>query len=307
MDTNRRSFDLLYSRLEPVLIELEQYRKDLKAEGSKNGLIGGCIVLIAGLFFIGQIKELYIFFVFLAIGIGLFCINSKSSEVSYFYKNNIIRKMVSVLCHNAEYKPERGISESLFSGSGLFSAPDRYSSEDMISGKIDKTDFMCSEALAEERHVSYDSKGRRREYWSTLFKGFLFIADFHKNFSGRTIVVNDSLFKFGFGMKRVKLENPEFESRFDIYSTDGIEARYILTPSMMERLIVLDKKFHQKIQLSYVGSSVFIAIPDSKNHFEASIWHPLTKDDVMAEFSIMCALLDIVNDMNLNTRIWTKE
>ena len=107
MDTNRHSFDLLYSRLEPVLIELEQYRKKLKAEGSKNGLIGGCIVLIAGLFFIGQIKELYIFFVFLAIGIWLFCVNSKSSEVSYFYKNNIIRKMVSALCHNAEYKPER--------------------------------------------------------------------------------------------------------------------------------------------------------------------------------------------------------
>ncbi len=307
MDTNRHSFDLLYPQLEPALIELEQYRKKLKAEGSKNGLIGGLIVLIIGLFFIGQIKEAYIFFVAFAIGIWIFCINSKASEVSLFYKNNIIRKMISVLCHDAEYKPERGISESLFSVSGLFSTPDRYSSEDMISGRIDKTDFKCSEVLAEERHVSYDSKGRRHEYWSILFKGFLFIADFHKNFSGRTIVVNDSLFKFGFGAKRVKLENPEFESRFDTYSTDEIEARYILTPSMMERLIILDKKFYRKIQLSYVGSSVFIAIPDSKNHFESGIWKPLTKEDVEVEFSIICALLDIVNDMNLNTRIWTKK
>lgn len=307
MDTNPYNFSSIYSQLEPTLTELEQYRKDLKSKGSKNGLITGAVILIIGLFFIAQIKEAYLFFVLLAIGVWIFCINNKSAELSLFYKNNIIRKMVSVLCHNAEYKPDRGISESTFSVSGLFPSPDRYSSEDMISGRIDKTDFVCSEVLAEERHVSYDSKGRRREYWSVLFKGFLFIADFHKNFSGQTIVKNDSLFKLGFGSKRVKLENREFESRFDTYSTDEIEARYILTPSMMERLILLDKKFHQKVQFSYVGSSVFIAIPDNKNHFEASIWSSLSKEDIEAEFSIICALLAIVNDMNLNTRIWTKE
>ncbi len=307
MDSNPRDFASVYPQLKPALDELEQFRKKLKSKGSKNGLITGLIVLLIGLCFIVQLKEFYLLFVLLAIGIWIYCIHSKSGELSLFYKNNIIRRMVSSLCQEADYNPGRGVPESMFTISGLFHSPDRYFSEDMISGKIDKTDFICSEVVAEERHVSYDSKGRKHEYWTLLFKGFLFIADFHKDFRGRTIVKNDSIFKFGFGGNRVKLENPDFESRFDTYSTDEIEARYILTPSMMERLIALDKKFSQKMQFSYVGSSVFIAIPDSANHFEASIWHALSKESVAEEFYMICALLDIVNDMNLNTRIWTKE
>ena len=307
MVSNPHDFTSVYPQLKPALDELEQFRKKLKSEGSKNGWVAGGIVLLVGLCFIVQLKEFYLLFVLLAIGVWIYCVHSKSVELSLFYKNNIIRKIVSALCQEADYNPGRGVPETMFSISGLFHAPDRYFSEDLISGKIGKTDFICSEIVAEDRHVSYDSKGRKHEYWSLLFKGFFFIADFHKDFTGRTIVKNDSIFKFGFVGNRVKLENPAFESRFDTYSTDEIEARYILTPSMMERLMALDKKFSRKIQFSYVGSSVFIAIPDSTNHFEASIWHTLSKKSVEEEFYLICALLDIVNDMNLNTRIWTKK
>ncbi len=308
MSDNQNVFDALYPQLEPALTELEENRKKLKVAGSKNGLIGAAIVLIGSLFFLPQLQaQAYFLLVPLAIAVWVFCVNSKASEFSRFYKNTIIQKIVLAICSNADYKPYQGIPESMFSVSGLFASPDRYSSEDMISGKVDKTDFVFSEVHAQERRVSYDGKGRRQEYWTDIFKGFLFIADFHKKFSGHTVVRNDSFFKFGFGSGRVKLESPEFESRFDTYSTDEIEARYILTPSMMERLIALDKKFDKSVQFSYVNSSVFVAIPENRNHFEAGIWKPVTRDKVEEEFSLLCTLLSIINDMNLNMRIWTKE
>ena len=107
---------------------------------------------------------------------------------------------------------------------------------------------------------------------------------------------------------RVKLENPDFEKTFDVYSTDQIEARYLLSPSMMERLLALDREFNKNITISFRDSNILIAIPESRNHFEASIWKPM--DDLSQlknDFSMIHALVSIVEDLNLNTRIWSKK
>ena len=65
-------------------------------------------------------------------------------------------------------------------------------------------------------------------------KGFFFIADFQKDFQGHTTILRNSLFKLSSSGSRVKLENPDFEKTFDVYSTDQIEARYLLSPSRSE-------------------------------------------------------------------------
>ena len=104
------------------------------------------------------------------------------------------------------------------------------------------------------------------------------------------------------------MENPDFENTFDVYSTDQVEARYLITPSMMERLLELDRKFGQGVTISFRDSTILIAIPDSKNHFEASIWNPITNiQSLSAEIETISALISIVDDLNLNTRIWSKE
>ena len=52
----------------------------------------------------------------------------------------------------------------------------------------------------------------------------------------------------------VKLENPEFESEFAVYSDDQIESRYILSPSLMERILSFKKQTKKSIQLSFIDS-----------------------------------------------------
>ncbi|MDO5571462.1 MAG: DUF3137 domain-containing protein [Bacteroidales bacterium] len=230
-----------------------------------------------------------------------------TKEYSFYYKKDIISKVVKEISDASEYKPENGISENEFEAMCLFNSPDRYSCEDLIVGKIEKTDFACSEVVAEERHVSVDSKGRRNEYWTDIFRGFIFIADFHKNFNGITTLGRDSLFKISFGNKRVKLENVEFEKHFDVYSSDAVEARYILSPSLMEKLVEVDNRFKGNLVMSFVNSSIYIAIPDSKNHFEASIWKKITKEEIQEEFGLILSLISIINELNLNTRIWSKQ
>lgn len=305
-------FDSLYKELTPAIQVLEEKRIELKAKGTKDGIMFGGIVFVIGFVILFFLQSNLIGVAIVAV-ISLFIlfsvIHSQSAELSAFYKSDIIARVINSFCENATFNPNGGIREETFISSGLFSAsPDRYHTEDLITGCIDKTDFNCAEVYAEEKHVTCDSKGNRQEHWTDIFKGFFFIADFHKDFSGETTIYRDSLFKLHFNGKRVKLENVDFEKHFDVYATNQVEARYLLSPLMMERLVELDKKFDGDITVSFRNSKVIIAIPDSANHFEASIWKSLLNPELLAkEFSTIHSLIAIVNDLNLNTRIWTKE
>lgn len=305
-------FDQIYTQLLPALEQLEQQRLELKAKGNRTGLIIGGIAFVIGLFISlfggGNLIGIAISLI-IAITIWYSCISSQSSQLSVFYKKNIIATIISQLCENASFQPESGIPEQTFMDCGLFNTtPDRYHSEDMICGQVDKTTFCCSEITAEEKQVTRDSRGRTQTHWVDIFRGFFFIADFQKNFKGQTVVFRNSWFKWSKSGQRVKLENPDFEKIFDTYSTDQIEARYLLSPVLMEKLLELDRKFPGKITVSFLDSQVIIAIPDSKNHFETSIWQSQVQNDpIRQEFLTLATLLGIINDLNLNVRIWSKE
>lgn len=309
MDTPQ--FETLAQSLTLTLQNLEMKRQDLKKQGHTSGIWAG------GIFFaIGTLFSLYIHAGFIGVGIAAVmsafiyytCVNTKSQELSAYYKQEVIAEVLQSFCENAAFLPQHGIKESIFRNCNLFTSPDRYHTEDLIKGQVGKTEFCCAEVHAEEKRTTVDSKGRTSQYWVDIFKGFLFIADFHKDFRGHTIVQRNRLFKLSFGSSRVKLENPDFEKTFDVYSTDQIEARYLLTPSMMERLLALEAQFHTGIMISFQNSNILIAIPDSKNHFEANIWKSISHPSQLKEdFSTIQALVSIIEDLNLNTRIWTKD
>ncbi len=306
------SYDALYRKLSPALAQLENKRLELKKKGTDAGLVAGGICTLIGIIItVWTGGNSLWFFVSLILGIIILigCIHGQSKELSRYYKKDIIATLISSLCENSSFMPDRGISEQQFMGCGLFhTSPDRYSSEDMITGQVGKTAFACSEIVAEEKRVTTNSKGQRSEHWVDIFKGFFFIADFQKDFHGQTVVYRNSWLKLNFRNQRVKLENPEFEKKFDVYSTDQIEARYLLTPGMMEKLLELDRKFPGKITLSFYNSNVIIAIPDNTDHFEASIWSSqLRNNSLKQEYDTLSALIGIIDDLNLNVRIWTKE
>ena len=151
-------FDNIYARLRPVMEQLEARRRELKAKGNRTGMIAGGIVFLLGLFIGGGDSTCLLVSAVIAGIIWYGCISSKSAPLCAFYKQHVISVLVSQLCENASFQPDKGISEQMFRASRLFSAPDRYHSEDLISGKIDRTAFCCAEIVAEEKRTTTDSK-----------------------------------------------------------------------------------------------------------------------------------------------------
>ena len=107
------------------------------------------------------------------------------------------------------------------------------------------------------------------------------------------------------------MEDPEFERLFKVFSTDQVEARYILTPNMIRRIVEFRNRTQSQVRVSFIASRVFVAIPTSHNHFEPpSLLAPADKlldPATLAQyFEELKFALAVVDELNLNTRIWTK-
>ena len=152
--------------------------------------------------------------------------------------------------------------------------------EDLFSGHYKASAFELYEGHLEQRHT--DSKGRTR--YTTVFRGQLIRLHFPREFLGVTIVRRDAgVFNvFGGGkadgrqLERVRLVASEFEKAFEVWSTDQVEARYLLHPVMMERLIALETALHGKrIRCAFENGDLLVAV-EGGNLFEpGDLFKPL--------------------------------
>ena len=240
----------------------------------------------------------------------------------YAYKSAVVPRLLSLIDSGLRYDVTGGISSSTFVGTELFTtSPDRYRTEDLILGMYGKTVLQLAEVDAEERRTSTDSKGRRRTTYVTIFKGLLLIADFNKHFQGRTFVFPDMaeslLGNFGRLFQKlggrtetdlIRLEDPEFEDAFATYSTDEIEARYILSTAMMERLLRMRERFGKGVRVGFKESSIVLAVPHGRKFLEPSTKVSARETGQISEMlSELGYFLDLIGELDLNTRIWTKQ
>ena len=105
----------------------------------------------------------------------------------------------------------------------------------------------------------------------------------------------------------VLLEDPEFERMFAVYGTDQVEARYVLSPALMERIKNYRKKSNRKIHLAFAQSNIYVAISCHQSLFEPKLFTSVLKFEPIQEyFEELQLAIGIVEDLDLNTRIWSK-
>ena len=237
------------------------------------------------------------------------------------FKDRVIGSIVRFFDDALQYQPYDGIDEGAFHDCGIFTQQiDRYRGDDLVRGRIGETEIAFSEVHAEYKTTTTDSKGRRQTHWHTIFRGLFFRADFNKNFAGRVVVLPDTaqrllgsfgqtLQKLSFGRGAlIKLEDPEFEKLFVVYGTDQIEARYLLSTSLMRRITDFKQKCGRPLHLAFAGSRIFVAISYDRPLFEPRIFRTLLEPAAVQEYYRDLQLaLEIVEDLNLNLRIWQAE
>lgn len=324
----REELEQLYNKvLREKLSGLEGMRKKLLFHrlAGITGIIVSFIIFIVTLTTSSTLNNSVIFFIIVLAAIIIFSIVililsiKKKRLYRNAYKSEVVSKIVHAIDPSWNYVPDQCISTAEYLQSDLFRTHyDKYEGDDFISGVIDKTDFRCSELHTQYKSISTDHDGKRQDKWVTIFKGLFFHADFNKHFIGKTYIAPDvaerilgnlgkKLQKISGKADLVKLENPEFEKYFVVHATDQIEARYILTPTIMEALVKIHKEYKRPIHLSFIGSRVYCAMSFTKNLFEPKIMRSGVKfEDVENMYNLFMVNAIIIKELNLNTRIWTK-
>jgi hypothetical protein len=311
-----RNFNEFYdSQLGELLLPFEEERKKLVT----FGYIGYGLLIMAGiLFLLGQINRSAWFFVGIfiliipAIVVLVIFYNKRKNYVSGF-KENIVHSIIKFIDPGLRYSPYAHVNENDYKRSGLYLAkPDRFNGDDYVEGTRGKTFFCFSEL-----HTEYEESSGKNTTWHTIFKGLFFIADFNKHFHGRTYVYSETnpqlnfftkmLSSFASKLEKIKLESSDFEDQFIVYSSDQVEARYILTPSFMERLIKLQQMMGAETSYSFVESNIYVAVPISDKLFEPSVFSPNNYEKLGDYYNTVHIVFDIIDELNLNLRIWTKD
>ncbi|MES2828524.1 MAG: DUF3137 domain-containing protein [Bacteroidota bacterium] len=310
--------------LQSTLNELEKERKTVSGIKIKSYLfIGTGILFGAAGFLISDLLIAGAIIGVVSLIVGLVILNKASEKFNVYrheFKSRVIAVALKSIDASLELQYNTGLSERSFINSQLFTQrPDRYKSEDQVYGNAGKTHFSFSEVHAEYKTVTQTKNGRR-EHWHTILKGIVFCADFNKNFKGVTVVrpkdmgaalgawISDKMPIFSSSDRElVKLENTEFCETFVTYSTDQVEARYILTPSMMERLCELNNKTRNTISVSFIDSYVYMGFPMSKDYFEPPVFKSLLDPKFLEEdLNVIRFMYGIIKELDLNTRIWGK-
>lgn len=193
---------------------------------------------------------------------------------------------------------------------GLFTRYDRAYAEDRVFGKLGEAEFEMMELSTSK----VERRGKAIKL-IPLFKGLLVVVDFHKNFSGHTVVLSDHAEKslgfvgrsmqrlaadvglqseMGLGrLKLIELEDPEFEGKFKVMSSDPVEARYILTPAYMQTLIQFRRQVGDRVQLSFMQGKMIMTLPYQSDF----LWFPIQPDDALA--SVPRVLEEVVGVLRL--------
>ncbi|MEQ1755672.1 MAG: DUF3137 domain-containing protein [Micropepsaceae bacterium] len=148
-----------------------------------------------------------------------------------------------------------------FTHLSLLPGCDRSNYQDRFAGQHHGCDFAFYDG-----HLERKVRTNKSTSWQTVFRGQLICIEFPKKFLGTTIVRRDAgmfnfLQRWTTTLQRVGLGDSRLERAFEAYSNDQVEARYLIHPVFMERLLDLETRFRgEKLRCAFHEGRLLIAI-----------------------------------------------
>lgn len=287
-------------QIAPRLKSRDKERVALRKKTLLNwALIIAAAVAVTGAFYaISRDADSYFFAFPAAAAAYWYLIARPKKRLTESVKREIFTPLCDALGFTYHLFPD-GSKASYFTDLGLVGNFNRSHFEDEVSGSYGGVVFSLVDAHLKEKQ---DKTTR------TVFHGLLAAFEMTKPFHGRTLVLRDGgvignfLGGFGHGLERVKLEDPRFESSYEVYASDQIEARYLLTPAFMERLLILEQRLGCRVRLAFDRSSLLMSIELNRDAFNIGNLDAPLADRMRMEAIVndLMMIFDVVDTLRLN-------
>ena len=303
---NINNFDeFFHEKISPFLEEVEEKRE--KAATGLYIIIAVLIVMdliiFAGTGF-SMFKGIFILIISIVVYVAVYNIITRKYLSSF--SSDILNKLIKFIDESLSYSRSDHITKQEYAQSKLYSTYyDGFSGSDLVYGKMDKTSIRFSHLYVYEKTEDEDSDGHKTTHRTTIFKGIMFIADFNKSFNGEVFVLPHR-FKLFKSSKSVALEDPDFHKYFDVYGSDQIMSRYVLSTSLVKRILDYRENIGKDIRMSLIDSTLYVGIP-GYDGLKIPVFSTILDKNLYKNYLYKLNVgPQIVNELNLNTRIWTK-
>lgn len=227
------------------------------------------------------------------------------------FENEIKKQIMPSVFKNVKdfkWQEKSDISTNLLRRFELFDKIQVREDDDCFKGEYKDVEFdICESSLKESGRTPAYFKGVLvcLNLKDSSYKGFTLIKQGRINQWKRNLYkpISDLNKK---DIQQVHLEDVDFEKRFNAYSTDQVEARYLLTTAFMERFKNLAFVFNaDKIEASFSGNYVLIAIYTRKDLFKlGNITKPVYNfNQFKTMIDEFVSILELIDELKLNQNI----
>jgi hypothetical protein len=255
----------------------------------------------------GGLSAILIIYALFAIPVGSMAVYN-SGRANKYYEENYKAKAIAILLEEGKYSYNRTgyIDRNIFKESQIAGYFERYTGEDLLSinipnddGSLSQTYFtMCDvKATKTER----DSDGDTRTV--TVYDGIFGYITFPKTFKC-LLCINSSYRKPGSKFEKVVLEDINFHKEFTIRCSDQIEARYILTPTMMEKLLSL-RKSAGRVKITMVDDKLYVGFTSQDLFRLSGLKEGEAIENIFEEiYDQISFILDFIKEIQTNNKIF---
>ena len=255
--------------------ELEQLRKETVKKCNITIFIGIIIlVLIIALFIFifGTINNILIFLIFVDFAI----VSAINSGFKNKYKNKFMQSLLPIavqsILTNVVVDVNRGISRALIDSTHSMSTGDIFSSNNYVSGYYKDIKAEMSDVHIQDE--STDSDGHTT--YTTIFRGQWMIFDFNKYFKSNIQVWEKKVFgsiskRVSFKQHKVEMEDIDFNKKFKVIADNDLDAFYILTPRIMERIKEVEQAINGTLLMVFLNNQLHVGVYNNKTTFKLNV------------------------------------
>lgn len=225
-----------------------------------------------------------------------------------YYKDNYREKLIEFLLKGYDYSftEKDKIEEKVFKDSQFGGYYHDYKGADKLSINIPNDDGSKSNnylTLCDLRvtRTERDSDGDSNTV--VVYQGVFAYIYLPFQFKCR-LCINSIYREKSVKLEKVSLEDINFNKCFSVYSNDQIEARYVLTPKMMENLLNLKDKLKTRIKITLADNKLFIGLCDEDFLELAKLDNEKVETIFEDLYDDINVILSIVNEIKNNNKVF---
>ena len=294
----RKEFqEAFFKKISPGLSKYESER--LRQFGYTRAVkIAALIIILVLVFLTKQIDIGLILFICCIAGAVCFGLKKK-------FENEIKQKIMPYVCKclgDLKWKYAQCSFEQLLCKSGIIDRYNRVSYDDSFTGIYKDINEICETSFYYKTGTGKNSSTR------TVFKGVMIKLDMNKSFTGNTVIRPDTLKHASpaANLKHTTLEDVVFEKKFDVFTDDEVEARYLITPSFMERLNNMKTAFSaDRVSCAFYDKYLLVGLHTSKDLFSiCSLKEPVNDGkQFFTMFEEILSIIKLIDHFKLNQKI----